>query len=59
MNMEVLAEGVETQRQLDFLQAHNCKQIQGFYFCRPIPAEELQKLLENPKIINTMMGQEI
>jgi EAL domain-containing protein (putative c-di-GMP-specific phosphodiesterase class I) len=37
---EMLAEGVETVGQLDFLVQAGCQSVQGFYFSRPVPAEE-------------------
>jgi EAL domain-containing protein (putative c-di-GMP-specific phosphodiesterase class I) len=45
LNLNVIAEGVETQSQYDFLKINNCDQVQGFLFCRPLPAEELLELL--------------
>ena len=44
LKMKVVAEGVETQPQLEFLRQHACDEIQGFYCSRPIPAAELAKL---------------
>lgn len=41
LNKKVVAEGVETQAQLDFLRKHNCELIQGYFFSRPLSAEEL------------------
>jgi diguanylate cyclase (GGDEF)-like protein/PAS domain S-box-containing protein len=46
LNMSVVAEGVETREQLEILRAHNCPQAQGFYFSRPVPAEEFSHLVE-------------
>jgi len=40
---EVIAEGVETQEQLDFLTEHGCHEFQGYFFRRPQPAEDLSK----------------
>ncbi len=42
LGMDVIAEGVEVQDQLDFLGENNCDTIQGYLFSRPLPAEELQ-----------------
>lgn len=41
LKLEVIAEGIETKGQLDFLVKNRCKEIQGFYFSRPLPAEEV------------------
>jgi EAL domain-containing protein (putative c-di-GMP-specific phosphodiesterase class I) len=45
MNMEVLAEGVESVDQLEYLLARGCDRAQGFHFGRPVPAEEFQAML--------------
>lgn len=44
LKLKVIAEGVETKEQLDFLRAHGCDEIQGYYFSRPLPLIELEKL---------------
>ena len=41
----VIAEGVETQEQIDMLRDYGCDQIQGYLFCPPMPATELTKFL--------------
>ena len=41
LNLRVVAEGVETERQRDTLLALNCDELQGFLFARPMPAEKL------------------
>lgn len=43
----VIAEGVETREQLDFLQAHGCDQVQGYYYSRPIPFEDFEQMLRD------------
>ena len=45
LKLEVIAEGVETAAQLEYLRGHGCDQIQGYYFSRPLPAPELEKML--------------
>jgi EAL domain-containing protein (putative c-di-GMP-specific phosphodiesterase class I) len=37
---------VETHEELEFLQAHQCDEAQGYYFSRPVPAQEFAKLLK-------------
>ena len=46
MGMGVVAEGVEQQEQLEFLRANNCDTVQGYYFSRPVPANDLNAMLE-------------
>ena len=46
LNQRVVAEGVETQEQLDFLQLLGCDEGQGYYFSHPVPAQEITSLLE-------------
>ncbi|GJM69045.1 hypothetical protein HMSSN036_12610 [Paenibacillus macerans] len=50
LGMTVLAEGVETKEQFDFLQKHGCDQIQGFYYSRPLNVSDMEKLLKERKI---------
>ena len=45
LNLLVVAEGVETQEQLDFLKANHCDEVQGYFICRPIPAEHFAEFL--------------
>ncbi|MFI4940228.1 MAG: EAL domain-containing protein [Burkholderiales bacterium] len=45
LRMDVIAEGVETEAQLNFLIARNCDQIQGYFFSRPVPAKEFERML--------------
>jgi len=45
LKRRVVAEGIETRQQLAFLQSHGCAEGQGFYFGRPVTAEEFATLL--------------
>jgi diguanylate cyclase (GGDEF)-like protein/PAS domain S-box-containing protein len=45
LNMQVIAEGVETDAQKNFLIDNGCAMIQGYWFSRPLPAAELEALL--------------
>lgn len=49
LNLEVLAEGVETKEQLNFLKKYKCDEIQGFYFSTPLNSEKIKEYLANPE----------
>jgi len=46
LNIKVIAEGVETRQQMDFLRERGCEEVQGYYFGFPGAADELETLLE-------------
>ena len=46
LGLEVVAEGVETQEQLDFIEAQGCEIIQGYFFSKPLPVEDTNAWLE-------------
>lgn len=48
MELRVVAEGVETQAQLDFLVARGCREFQGYLFSRPLSVLDMTALLEHP-----------
>jgi len=45
----VIAEGVETSEQVNFLRDHQCDEMQGYYFSKPIPENEFADLLREHK----------
>ncbi len=45
LGLDVVAEGVETEEELEFLEAHGCKVYQGYYFSRPVPTADFSDLL--------------
>ena len=47
LGLKVVAEGVETEPQLNFLTEHKSDSIQGFYYYRPLPSEEIEDILAN------------
>ena len=49
LNLKVVAEGVETQAELDFLQRHKCDEIQGYLFGPPLPISKFEQLLKEGK----------
>jgi EAL domain-containing protein (putative c-di-GMP-specific phosphodiesterase class I) len=46
LNINVVAEGVETQKQVNFLSAIGCDYMQGYFFARPMPADQLLQFME-------------
>jgi len=47
LNLDIIAEGVEKVEQKEFLLTNGCNNIQGYYYSKPVCAQEMQKLLEN------------
>jgi EAL domain-containing protein (putative c-di-GMP-specific phosphodiesterase class I) len=50
LGLRVLAEGVETPSQIEFLQARGCRVAQGYFFSKPVTAESFTELLGQPSI---------
>ena len=53
MKLDVVAEGVETDAQLSYLRRHSCDEMQGYYFSRPVPAEEFERMIVEGKSLST------
>lgn len=51
LNLNVLAEGVETNEQLQWLKSSGCDYIQGYYYCRPLPAAQLLLELQRKNLL--------
>ncbi|MES2077334.1 MAG: EAL domain-containing protein [Pseudomonadota bacterium] len=51
LKLRVIAEGVETRPQLEYLRRNRCDEIQGYYFSRPLPAGEMGQLVEAGKCL--------
>jgi EAL domain-containing protein (putative c-di-GMP-specific phosphodiesterase class I) len=49
LRLSVVAEGVETESQLEFLEQRGCEKAQGYFISKPLPAEEMTNLLQNQK----------
>ncbi len=45
LNLKVIAEGVETEGQMRYLHLHGCDEIQGYYYSRPLPASDFERLV--------------
>ena len=56
LSLTVVAQGVETKEQADFLCAHACDELQGFYFNRPLPAHQFAQLMRAQTANITYVG---
>ena len=56
LNLNVIAEGVETAQQLAYLQQQGCEEGQGYYFSKALPAEDFARLLDNRALRPWMAG---
>jgi EAL domain-containing protein (putative c-di-GMP-specific phosphodiesterase class I) len=54
LHLRVVAEGVESYEQLAYLQSHGCDAIQGYYFSRPVAAEQFEQMVRAGKHLGGM-----
>jgi EAL domain-containing protein (putative c-di-GMP-specific phosphodiesterase class I) len=48
LGLQLIAEGVETVEQADFLQSQGCSEMQGYYFYKPMPVADFEKIIGIP-----------
>lgn len=58
LDIKSVAEGIETKKQLEFLKECGCDLIQGYYYYKPMPAEEFRKLLIGRQDVSLASGSE-
>jgi diguanylate cyclase (GGDEF)-like protein len=56
LSLTVVAQGVETREQAEFLREHACDEVQGFYFNKPLPSEKFTELLKTQDTDITLTG---
>jgi diguanylate cyclase (GGDEF)-like protein len=59
LSMTVVAQGVETKDQAEFLRAHACDELQGFYFNKPLPADQFAQLMRAQATEITYVGKRL
>ena len=57
LSLTVVAQGVETKEQAEFLKSHACDELQGFYFDLPLPTEEFTHLLRTQTTVTRSFGE--
>lgn len=51
LNMDVIAEGIETKEQLDILVDNHCREIQGYYYSKPLSANDMEAMFQSGKVL--------
>jgi EAL domain-containing protein (putative c-di-GMP-specific phosphodiesterase class I) len=57
LKLDTVAEGVESEEQMEYLRRHRCDFIQGYYFSRPLPVLEVEKMLREKKCLPKSNGK--
>ncbi|MDN4607166.1 EAL domain-containing protein [Sporosarcina highlanderae] len=60
LRLSVIAEGVETKQQLEFLGLHGCDEVQGYLFCKPVPQQRFEEMMlqGNGMVFDVKLQQE-
>jgi EAL domain-containing protein (putative c-di-GMP-specific phosphodiesterase class I) len=58
LRLKVVAEGVETPAQLDFLKAVGCDEYQGYHFSKPLPANEFERVVREKAALEKPLTQD-
>jgi len=59
LSLTVVAQGVESRDQVDFLRNRACDELQGFYFTKPVPADQATRLIESQSLDSTLSGTRV
>ncbi|WP_228895868.1 EAL domain-containing protein [Pseudoduganella aquatica] len=57
LKLQVIAEGVERDAQLAYLRRHNCDEMQGYYFSRPLPEDEFEAMMREGKYLQAPVDE--
>jgi diguanylate cyclase (GGDEF)-like protein len=58
LHLKVVAEGVETPAQLDFLKSADCDEYQGYHFSRPLPAADFERLIRESQLDDVLTEED-
>jgi len=56
LNLRVIAEGVETEQQRAFLRANDCDEMQGYLFSRPLPAQDVARMMARANVLDSELA---
>lgn len=59
LGLSIIAEGVETVEQLNFLRNHHCEEVQGYYFSHPLPADKFSELISDLGRVTAPQAEQI